>query len=252
MTENSKPMIFARIKTHRSWEDEDLFEVLFTAETLPMLTVTVCATDESIAAVEALLHLRKERDMRPYQVKLVRCVTAGADDPDWVTVFSSACNYLLTHHLREENMILVACFLSLCNWNMPGDDLAAIEKELLRQELRCNCVEKTLYHYDYTEAGGAKLTPKQILFRCGHIWTSYLFAESLGLLLGPMVAMEKVVKTVTDPEELLYWTFLLSFYGQYDCLYPYTLFLRIKEDTYAPYIAANQFPELTALLYEAE
>ena len=198
MTENSKPMIFARIKTHRSWEDEDLFEVLFTAETLPMLTVTVCATDESIAAVEALLHLRKERDMRPYQVKLVRCVTAGADDPDWVTVFSSACNYLLTHHLREENMILVACFLSLCNWNMPGDDLAAIEKELLRQELRCNCVEKTLYHYDYTEAGGAKLTPKQILFRCGHIWTSYLFAESLGHYVKRCVAVAGDTLTIKD------------------------------------------------------
>lgn len=237
-------VVKSRVKTYASIEPDDFYEVVFeNADKLPV-TVKVNANDSGIAVVEAYLYLKNKNPAQCHHAKSVQYISANHTDNYDATIISKASNILLSGYLTEKNKMLVACFISLCNEDSTADTIEEIERELLETEIACNTVDGELYHYHYTEKNGAQLNIDDIKEKCTYIWKSYLFLESLDADFWFDNEFYRLSDSVAEPEELLFWTFLMCLFGQYDCQYPYTLFLRIRENEYSKFLMQNTYPAI--------
>ena len=227
-------------KTHTAVESDEFYEVVFASAGGQPVAVQVNANDSGIAVVEAYLHLQSVAP-GDYYAQTVRDLSDG---PHEVEAIDKASNILLAEHLTEQNRLLVACFISLCNGCCAGDTAEEVARELLNAEINCNTVNGELYHYRYTREEGAQLSIGDIKKRCGYIWQSHLFLEGMDVCFGFLREFYRLESSVKDPQELLFWTFLMCLFGGYDCQYPYTLFLCIKENRFGQFLAQDTYPAI--------
>ena len=237
-------VVKSRIKTRGFVEFYDFYEVVFENSDEQPVTIKVNANDSGIAVVEAYLYLKNTNPNQRYYGKSIQYIPADSADNYDIEIISKASNILLSEYLTEKNKLLVACFISLCNEDSTADTIEEIEKELLTTEISYNTIEGTLYHYHYTIEDGAQLSLVDIKERCNYIWSSYLFLESLDAEFILDNEFNRLRDAVFNPEELLFWTFLMCLLGQYDCQYPYTLFLRIRKNEYAEFLDQNTYPAI--------
>ena len=233
-----------QMKTRGFVEFYDFYEVAFENSDEQPVTIKVNANDSGIAVVEAYLYLRNTNPDQYHYAKTVQYIPTNPADSYDVEIISKASNILLSEYLTEKNKLLVACFISLCNEDSAADTVEEIEKELLTTEIACNTIEGTLYHYHYTIKDGAQLSIVDIKERCNYIWSSYHFLESIDAEFIFDNEFNRLRDAVANPEELLFWTFLMCLLGQYDCQYPYTLFLRIRRNEYAEFLDQNTYPAI--------
>ena len=234
----------SNLRTNMDLTDEDIYRITLRAPDGQREYVLVHAADVGIAVVEAYLHLRREHPEVSYYAELAEY---SFDNPYWggnTKKINLISNELLANYLTVENKLLVACFISLCDHNDPAADLEQAEERLLEHELNCNRVNGELYLYDYTKDGGALLTVADIKDRYRSIWKSFIFVESMNFGFAAMMDFDSLSEDTLEAEELLFWTYLMCFYGRYSCYYPYTLYLYIKKGTFDPYLTYGKYPEL--------
>lgn len=234
----------SNLRTGIELTDESLFEVVLRDPDGQRVSVSVHTADVGIAVVEAYLHLRRENPAVTYYAEIAKYTF---NVPLWrgnTKKIDMISNELLANYLTVENKLLVACFISRCNYNDPAADLEQAEERLLERELNCNRVNGELYLYDYTKDGGALLTVADIKDRYRSIWKSFIFVESMDFGFAADRDYYSLSEGPVEAEELLFWTYLLGFYGLYDCFYPYTLYLYIKKGTFDPYLTYGKYPEL--------
>lgn len=234
----------SNLRTGIELTDESLFEVVLRDPDGQRVSVSVHTADVGIAVVEAYLHLRREHPEVSYYAELAEY---SFDNPYWggnTKKIDMISNELLANYLTVENKLLVACFISLCDRNDPAADLEQAEERLLERELNCNRVDGELYLYDYTKDGGALLTVADIKDRYRSIWKSFIFVESMNFGFAAMMDFDSLSEDTLEVPELLFWTYLMCFYGRYSCYYPYTLYLYIKKGTFDPYLTYGKYPEL--------
>ena len=238
------PVLKSNLNTYERAEKEDIYEVVLVSSDDKMTSVCVNTTDCGIAVVEAYLFLKQENPKLAYRAKSAQYTPLNSTsfyDPELI---DNASNHLLSNYLCEANKTLVACYISLCNDDIYETSTEAIEHTLLQTEISHNTVNGRPYHYAYKEGYGAQLTIENIETRCSYIWKSYVFCERINLDFMSLNDFRKLSENIQNPEELLFWTFMMCFYGQCDCNYPYTLFIKIKENTFAPYLSGNQYQSL--------
>lgn len=234
----------SNLRTNMDLTDEDIYRITLRAPDGQREYVLVHAEDVGVAVVEAYLHLRREHPEVSYYAELAEY---SFDNPYWhgnTKKIDMISNALLANYLTVENKLLVACFISLCDHNDPAADLEQAEERLLEHELNCNRVDGELYLYDYTKDGGALLTVADIKDRYCSIWKSFVFVESMDFGFAAMMDFDSLSEDTLEAEELLFWTYLMCFYGRYSCYYPYTLYLYIKKGTFDPYLTYGKYPEL--------
>lgn len=237
-------IVRSRMKTCGSADPDDFYTVVFEKSNGQGVTVKVSTNNSGIAVVEAFLYLKKTNPDHCYYARSVQYIPPDPANIYHIEVICKASNILLSNYLNESNKLLVACFISLCNEDSSADTIEEIERELLAAEIGCNTVDGELYHYHYTEEDGAQLSIDDIKTRCSYIWGSYLFLEGLDTDFAFDNAFFRLRDSVDHPEVLLFWTFLMCLFGRYECQYPYTLFLRIKENSYADLLRQNTYPAI--------
>ena len=112
-------------------------------------------------------------------------------------------NLLTTHyctdlsHLCEENKYLVACFCSSCDESETNEDLDSAIERLYKSEESSNTAAFTCEKLinDYNDPG-------QIKSRNGHIWGSYYFTESTGMMYEELRAFRKIHKKRTSDMQI--------------------------------------------------
>lgn len=234
-----------------SYNDASTYRVEFITDDQKPITVMVQTKDEGVAVVEAYLHLKKSDPSLQLQARFVQYDPDQSGDiyeEEWI---STASNYLLTKCLNEDNKVLVAGFISLCNTCSKAEQMDDILRELLQNELSCNTFNGELGYYQYTEEHGAQLSLEDIKTSYSSIWKWFDFVDSVNFDFSEMRQFEKLKKSVTDPEELLYWTFVMCQYARYNCYYPYTLFLRIRDNAYPSYLHNDAYSALRELILGA-
>lgn len=104
------------------------------------------------------------------------------------------------------------------------------EKALLEYELRGNCLNVKLPEYckEMSEKG-VSLTIDEIKQRCSFVWEDYFFVESTGMTYDVLQFYKHLKKDITDPDELLFWTFRLCAWGECINPFPYTLYKGLIE-----------------------
>lgn len=109
-----------------------------------------------------------------------------------------------------------------CN---SGDNGIKTEMELLSYEISCNSVNAGIIEECRgMSEQGIQISVEQIKKRCSYIWKSYLFAESTGMDFGMLQFYYKLRDNISDPDEMLFWTFRFCSWGGYDNPFPYTLY----------------------------
>ena len=109
-----------------------------------------------------------------------------------------------------------------CN---DGEKGIRTETELLLYEISCNSANgKILKTCQGISESGIQISVEEIKERCSYIWKSYLFAESTGMGFMDMQFYWKLRDKISDPDELLFWTFRFCAWGGYENPFPYTLY----------------------------
>lgn len=90
---------------------------------------------------------------------------------------------------------------------------------------------KVLCGYTSTMETCAQLTTEQIKNIFHYIWKDYRFFESTGADFATMQFILRLKET-EDPIELLFWSFRLCAWGQYDNMLPYTLYRCIVDEKF--------------------
>lgn len=248
LIDNKKELLLkSNLHTHERIETYDIYKVTFSTLDGQKLSIKVNTTDYGIAVVEAFLFLQSQNQTTTYQADTVQYIPIDSNDSYETETISAASNYLLHNHLHENNKVLVACFISLCNDDSTSNNIKQAECELLETEHSCNTVNDHFVHYKYNNDIGVQLSVDDIKKSCSYIWNSYLFCERVGFKYDSLQEFKQLEKDVRNPEELLFWTFLMCFYGQYDCHYPYTLYTRIKENAYDLFLLNSKY---TSLLHD--
>lgn len=99
------------------------------------------------------------------------------------------------------------------------------EAELLLYEVSCNSVNGEIIKTCHgISESGIQISVDEIKERCSYIWKSYLFVESTGMDFMDIQFYWKLRDNITDPDELLFWTFRLCAWGEYENPFPYTLY----------------------------
>lgn len=99
------------------------------------------------------------------------------------------------------------------------------EAELLLEEISCNSVNgKIIKTCHGISESGIQISVDEIKERCSYIWKSHLFIESTGMDFMDIQFYWKLRDKITDPDELLFWTFRLCAWGEYENPFPYTLY----------------------------
>lgn len=236
--------IQASMQTYSPYHKNGIFRVGFVTDDDKPITIMVHTEDEGVAVVEAYLHLKNSNPGIQFRVKYVQYDPDQSGDiyeEEWI---STASNYLLTKCLTEDNKVLVACFISLCNDCSKAEQMDDILRELLQEEISCNSVGGKLDLYQYTEERGAQLGLEDIKTRYSSIWKWFDFVDSVNFDFCEMQEFEELKASVTEPEELLYWTFVMCQYARCSCYYPYTLFLSIRDNAYPPYLHNDAYSSL--------
>lgn len=235
-------VIKSNLHTCEHVKDEDIYEVIFHTSHNQTFSVKVNTTDCGIAVVEAYLFVQHQIPTILRHTETIQYISNNSTQK--VESIGLASKYLLQNHLHENNKILVACFISLCNKDSTTKNFELIEHELLESELSGNIANGNFLHYNYDRNMGVQFTINDIMKRCSYIWNTYLFTESVDFDFSCLKEFTQLKNDLSEPEELLFWTFLMCFYGQYDCYYPYTLYLRIKEDSYIKFLTDTKYPSL--------
>ena len=99
---------------------------------------------------------------------------------------------------------------------------------------------EALNGYAATMQTGAQLSTQQIKNIFHYIWKDYLFFESTGVDFATMQFILRL-KEIEDPIELLFWSFRLCAWGEYDNVLPYTLYRCIVDERFKRFY--NSYPE---------
>ncbi len=218
--------IISSVKTYCRDEDKSVVVTAFSKCKKKNVSVCVKTSDDGIAAVEAFLFFR-----RTYggEITLIQLEDANNYTSE-IRRIGVLSNELLGNFLTADNKELVACFISCCDVE-SGDlltDISSAEKELLQFETSCNTASGVpLFGYTCIRDTGAILTADNIKDNHASIWKSHLFFESTGMDFCEMQFFMRLSKS-NDMELVLYCTFLMCLWGQYECRYPYTLYCKIK------------------------
>ncbi len=178
--------------------------------------VHVTGADSGIAVAEAVLFLRDNGISAR-----VLLVTNDLEE----RAIGVLSNRLLDEYLTRENLLLVACFLSLADLSGREDAIADAEREQAR-------AEREWFRLTLGERGEAPLTAEDVRSAFSYIWRSYLFAECTGLDSAALRAFH-MLRSEEDPECLLYLTCLLCLWGEYECRLYDTLYRGIKDGRFA-------------------
>lgn len=191
------------------------------------LAVEVATTDYGIAVVDAYLYLRTRSQI----VTITEVTCCSFEKTETIGVLT---NYLLQNHLCEENKYLVACFCSSCDESETNEDLDSAIERLYKSEESSNTAAFTCEKLinDYNDPG-------QIKSKNGHIWGSYYFTESTGMMYEELRAFRKMEES-TDPDFLWYWTFAFTLWGEYDCYFPALLYCKICNGSLNKYVYSEQ------------
>lgn len=141
------------------------------------------------------------------------------------------------NHFDKKIADLVYLFL---NEECTSEGIDTISK-LFEYEMSCNTSSgKLIYDYSATLETGAQLTIDYIKNRFNYIWKDYLFIESTDLHFDALQFYYHLEKT-EDPLELLFWSFRLCAWGNYDNKLPYTLYKCIVDERFKRFY--NSCPE---------
>ena len=215
-------IIPSRIKIWQDAKPDEIYSVVFCDKMGRQIALKTNTNDSGIAVVTCYRYLKSVASTCEYRAVFVQY--PGASD---IEMISEASNILLAH-LDEDNSILVAAFISMFNTDSTATDIKKIERELKNAEesycgRSCRSVDdiKTAYRY---------------------IWKTYLFIESTGMVDFCTVNNFKELRdSVSDPHELLFWSILLCFWGDYDAKNPHALFQSIRERKYILYFKKDKY-----------
>jgi len=111
-----------------------------------------------------------------------------------------------------------------------GENGIKTENELLSYEISCNSVKTGIMEECRgISEHGIQISVEQLKKRCSYIWQSYLFAESTGMDFEMLQFYYKLRDNISNPDEMLFWTFRFCSWGGYDNPFPFTLYKGIIE-----------------------